>query len=623
MGRVLTNATSLLYSRKDSDEWRRFRYNTIREYGGVTTNEQSRPIGPERTATQGKVTTKSSRVGLETHCVRSRFIDFVEGFCFSNMTVVGGGAVDVWYPTAVTAGVQASKALDLSVAVPVENETVTIGSTVYRWRDTLAQAYDVKIGASIETSVENLVDAINATGTAGVEYFAGTLIHPSVTAVKTDADTVTVTANDAGIAGNSIALAETMTNGAWAGGAVALSGGVDGYFTVADLNVTLVLNTIIFVRGTQRDANNGLFVVSSGSSDTQINVVAPDLETDATLPSNAEIAVCGFQFAVGDLDVNADGNLVSTAKDMTGLGLTPGQYVYVGSGPSGSSTTKFATAANAGLARVDEVSANLMRLSKTRQAFVTEANTTKLVHLYFGPFVRDVPQDDADFLEQEFDFELAWPNLGDAGATKYEYARDQLCNEMTWGLPLTSLATLSLGFMGRRALAPDTTRDTGTDDPTLPNSEEPFSTGTDIARITLAELDETGELTDFKSLNIMIRNNVSEEYVLGGDEDGGASARYMNYGYFDIEFDAEMLFTDSSIISAIYDNTPMSLMWGMRNSEGGLVGDIPALTLEGGNRNLPVNESVKVQCKGKAHRSEDFDHVIGITLFPYLPSGQS
>jgi hypothetical protein len=122
--------------------------------------------------------------------------------------------------------ISASGVLTSDETNPAEDETVTIGSTVYRFRDTLAQAYDVKIGVDADTTLANLVKAINATGTEGVEYFAGTLIHPSVTAGDVTAHATTVTANTAGTAGNAIAKAETSTHLDWDGAGAFLTGGL-------------------------------------------------------------------------------------------------------------------------------------------------------------------------------------------------------------------------------------------------------------------------------------------------------------------------------------------------------------------------------------------------------------
>lgn len=122
----------------------------------------------------------------------------------------------------------------------VEDETVTIGSTVYRWRDTLAQAYDVKIGASASASIDNLIAAINANGTPGTHYFAGTLIHPTVRAYAGAGDTMVVHSRPevTAAAGTLIASTETMTQGSW--GATTLGDGTDGTNVTFDVSGTAI-----------------------------------------------------------------------------------------------------------------------------------------------------------------------------------------------------------------------------------------------------------------------------------------------------------------------------------------------------------------------------------------------
>jgi hypothetical protein len=109
--------------------------------------------------------------------------------------------------------------------IPVEDETVTIDTTVYRWRDTLALPNDVKIGVSAAACVTNLVAAVLATAASeGTLFGTGTVAHTTVTAADGAGDTVVVTAITAGTGGNSIATTEASTNMSW--GAGTMSGGV-------------------------------------------------------------------------------------------------------------------------------------------------------------------------------------------------------------------------------------------------------------------------------------------------------------------------------------------------------------------------------------------------------------
>ena len=79
---------------------------------------------------------------------------------------------------------------------PVDGATLTVGLTgytkTYRFKDTLASAFDVKIGATKEDTAANLNAAINASGTPGVEYYTGTTAHP-IYSSTVSVDVITLT----------------------------------------------------------------------------------------------------------------------------------------------------------------------------------------------------------------------------------------------------------------------------------------------------------------------------------------------------------------------------------------------------------------------------------------------
>lgn len=124
-----------------------------------------------------------------------------------------------------SAGVKATSTVTQSTADLSDDETLTIGTTVYRFKNTMAAAYDVKIGASVAVTLDNFKAAINATGTPGTEYFAGTLAHPDVTATTNGATTQVIEAREIGIAGNLIATTSTAANYAWT--STVMAGGQD------------------------------------------------------------------------------------------------------------------------------------------------------------------------------------------------------------------------------------------------------------------------------------------------------------------------------------------------------------------------------------------------------------
>lgn len=86
--------------------------------------------------------------------------------------------------------------------VPTEDETVTIGSTVYVWKAAPGAAPEVQIGGDIAASIDNLIAAIFPS-------------HPEVDAFEQASDSIRVTAISAGVAGNGIQVSTTCVDGEW------------------------------------------------------------------------------------------------------------------------------------------------------------------------------------------------------------------------------------------------------------------------------------------------------------------------------------------------------------------------------------------------------------------------
>lgn len=151
----------------------------------------------------------------------------------SDPTTVGLGAEKRFVlTTAITliaaltsATVAATKALTISAITAADTQTVTIGGQVYTFNTSLTNtANNVLIGADVTAMAANLASAINAGAGAGTTYGTGTVANTSVSATSA-LGVLTVTARTPGSAGNAITISETLTNGAWAGGATTLSGG--------------------------------------------------------------------------------------------------------------------------------------------------------------------------------------------------------------------------------------------------------------------------------------------------------------------------------------------------------------------------------------------------------------
>ncbi len=307
------------------------------------------------------------------------------------------------------------------------------------------------------------------------------------------------------------------------------------------------------------------------------------------------------------------------------LGLTVGQMVHVGSIATlgGAVQNAFQNAlANDmyGYARVRSISANAVVFDKVaaRLQFDDLTAPATPVDLVFGEFIRNVPVGNADYLERSFQFEASFPNLGTAGAENYEYAIGNFCNEVSFELPLADKATASFNFIGTDTEPTTAVRKSGASAAALPLRTAALNTSADLARLRINRVDDTGLTTDFKSITLTLNNNVSPEKVLGK-----LGARFMNTGNFEVDVEAQVLFSEPAVTAAIRQNTTVTMDFILQNDDGAIAVDLPSITLGGGDREFPANESVLMNVNTQAFADPVLNTSIGVSLFPVpLRSGE-
>jgi hypothetical protein len=116
-------------------------------------------------------------------------------------------------------------------------DTVTIGTKVYTFVSPITNVEgQVLRGASNTASMQNLIDAINHSGTGGSQYYCA-LPNPNVQAGPLGGAAFTVVARIGGTAGNAIATTEASTHLSW--GAATLAGGTAtaGVNTISSVKV--------------------------------------------------------------------------------------------------------------------------------------------------------------------------------------------------------------------------------------------------------------------------------------------------------------------------------------------------------------------------------------------------
>lgn len=97
---------------------------------------------------------------------------------------------------------------------PTDGQQFVIGSKTYTFQSVLTNVDgNILIGASLAATQQNIIDAINLTGTPGTQYASAMTEHPQVSAgTAWAANVLVITAKTAGTAGNSLAFTETTSN---------------------------------------------------------------------------------------------------------------------------------------------------------------------------------------------------------------------------------------------------------------------------------------------------------------------------------------------------------------------------------------------------------------------------
>jgi len=221
-------------------------------------------------------------------------------------------------------------------------ETVLINTTEYRFMDTPAQAYDINVGVSAAESLDFLKLAINATGTGdGSDYYAGTLVHPSVVAT-TNTDTVqTILARAPGDTVNAYPTTEGSAHLAWAdttigGGTgnsnpgVTTSGATfainSRVYTFVDAlsedEAAAIVDQILYGGDEATALDNMKLAINSGATEgtnySTGTVINPDV-TAGTNTDTTQIVTAKTKGVAGDL-ITVTEALANTAWDDTTLG---------------------------------------------------------------------------------------------------------------------------------------------------------------------------------------------------------------------------------------------------------------------------------------------------------------
>lgn len=379
----------------------------------------------------------------------------------------------------------------------------------------------------------------------------------------------------------------------------------------------LAQNTLVYVRGATTAANNGLKVVGAGSSGTSIVITGGMTAETFTAANNVTVEVCGFRFSSGDLQIDSSGNLVTTTKDLTTLGLVSGQTCWLG----GAVGSAYALTNGRGPFRISSTpAANIITTDMRYGTWSTDTGTGKTVDLYFGRTARVVPLTHANYTEPSYQIETTYHRLGAADATAYGYMIGNAISQTTMGFGSKDFASLSIDFVGTTETAPSTSRATNAATPYAEVKRSAISTVSDVFRGRILKVGTDGVvgagLTGYiTSAEIAISNDATTNPA-----HGVLGSILTTLGLVTVSAKATAYFTEIDIPSHAASNLPVVAEWFLRNGDGAASFVLPYCELTREATNFPANQPVTVDLMAGAVEDPIWGTSLIVSLLPYCPA---
>lgn len=383
---------------------------------------------------------------------------------------------------------------------------------------------------------------------------------------------------------------------------------------VVSANGALAEGTLIIVRGCAKAANNGLKVVGAGSDATHIVASGLTAETFSS-GQGVTVEVCGFQFTTGDAQIDADGNLIATTADLTTLGLTVGQKVWIG---GATTATKFATASDRGEARVSVIAAGKLTLeNKVSGTLATADNGSgKTIQIFFGQMLKVSPTTAAAYQEPTYQVEVGLATI-DSGSPMYEYVTGCAAASGRLSFPTSAKATMALTFEGQGTVDPTGTRRTAFAAPLAQNARALMNTGSHVVRGTLSSSAGAALTGVITSVDLAVDNAVQVNYGHGQN-----APVLTTMGDCAVNVTVGAFFEKYGIVVAMQADDTCSATWTMRcaGDAWGVGFDLPAVQIMSAPKSVSATAPVSLAIGLRSVRDPIYNTTLIVSDFPYLPA---
>lgn len=377
---------------------------------------------------------------------------------------------------------------------------------------------------------------------------------------------------------------------------------------------------LIFAEGFGQAANNGLKRVTVVAA---LNLTVFENLITEVPPTTAKVSAVGFQFAAGDADIDAAGSkpaLTTTVKDLTELGLSVGEWVFLG---GDAASTFFANAGNNGFARVFSIAANRIEFDKTQGTMVTEASTTETIQLFKGASLRNEIGTLIKRRTYQLERTLGAPDDALPTQIQAEYIVGAVPGELTLNVPTAEKVNIDLSFVGADVefVVPPTALKAGPR-PALVEADA-FNTSSDVTRFKLAVYSPTSSnplplFAFVQEITLTLNNNISPNKAVGV-----LGAFEVTAGQFTVGGNLTAYFSNITAVQAVRDNADITIDLHIVKDNGGLSFDVPLVTLGDGRPNVeqdqPITLPLSSEAATGAKLAAALDYTLLVMFWDYLP----
>lgn len=630
--KIDSNVTGLRYSRETSlgvadgsAIWYPFEPNSYSDFGGDITTIARNPINASRQRQKGVVTDLAAAAGFNTDLTQTNLQDILQGFFFADFrrkgeevaTAVNGANA---YLVASTAGFAVGSLVFASgfttsannglkhVTAVVANTSITVSETLVTELASVSTNSLVVVG---QTFIASMLDA-NAT--ADLPQLVNNAVSASniltITSI-TNLDGEVVTFNGQIYTFRTTLTAPTTANEVHIGASV----------TTAGQNLTAAINNAGGVPGT----DYGSATVANAAI-TASNGAAGVVNLTAIIAGTVGNAITTTEGLIDGTLANAATLHLGTGISFLSLGLVAGEWIFVGGDSAG---LKFVAAADNGFMRIRSVADKVLTLDKTSSTITDETGTGLTVEMYFGRVVKN-EVDPTLIVRRSYQLERLLGAPDDASPTQIqsEYIIGAIANQFKLNYAQANKITADLTFVGidREQRSGVTGVKAGTR-PAIVASNA-FNTSSDFKRLKMTVLDPansnpTALFAYVTQFDMNLNNNVVPDKaisVLGAFD--------VTAGQFTVDGTATAYFSDIAAITAVRNNSDVSLDWivvkanaiGTLTVNQGVLVDMPLLAVGGGKAVVAQDKAIELPLTLPAAADRNFNHTLLVQFFDYMPN---